>query len=420
MAIYYVDGTLGTDDGSHGTAAGAGAWKTLNYALGASGVPLTGGPHTVNVAAGTYSEGATGTGLAVMRAFGTLTTVVGSVSNPASCVIRNVTANTNLAASFGGCAHVRFEGFQFQANGLGGGTVLVTQNGVNSDLTFDHCNFVLPAVGNAIAYNNATAQVTDLRFTHCTINAATATTQTGVRVVGSGGYWPSGVEISNCTINTTGSAMILTNVTTATIERNQITSSGSSCVLFGTEGGAASVQGTATVADNVIIANGSAGTHGLLMTNGSQNCDVHNNRVFAHLSPFGYAVVEKGTDNHYHDNLLIGGATSGGHTIFFKGALRPNIERCTLLQISSNGTCIETDGSGLRTNSGIRVRDTTVHAAPGTRVFHFPAGSHDGTDDIRLLSYTGDLGTDLPANGYGSPAVSIGPALPTQHKWSVE
>jgi len=51
--IWYVDGTSGTDDGTHGTRPGADAFKTIQYAINDSRV-VDG--DTINVAAGTYNE----------------------------------------------------------------------------------------------------------------------------------------------------------------------------------------------------------------------------------------------------------------------------------------------------------------------------------------------------------------------------
>ena len=50
---WYVDGTLGTDDGTHGTGPGADAFKTIQYAIDDSRV-IDG--DTINVAAETYNE----------------------------------------------------------------------------------------------------------------------------------------------------------------------------------------------------------------------------------------------------------------------------------------------------------------------------------------------------------------------------
>lgn len=51
MAIYFVDGALGTDDGAHGGGIGANAWKTCSYAYTSAS-----NGDTVNVANGLYVE----------------------------------------------------------------------------------------------------------------------------------------------------------------------------------------------------------------------------------------------------------------------------------------------------------------------------------------------------------------------------
>jgi hypothetical protein len=52
---WYVDGALGTDDGTHGPGPGVEAFKTIQYAINDSRV---GAGDTINVAAGTYHESA--------------------------------------------------------------------------------------------------------------------------------------------------------------------------------------------------------------------------------------------------------------------------------------------------------------------------------------------------------------------------
>src|SRR4030042_2818315 len=50
-ATWYVDGTLGTDDGAHGTGPGINAFKTIQYSIND---PRIGDSDTINVAAGDY------------------------------------------------------------------------------------------------------------------------------------------------------------------------------------------------------------------------------------------------------------------------------------------------------------------------------------------------------------------------------
>ena len=52
---YYVDISLGTDDASHGTSSGTGAWKTLHYAISQINAGPS-GTYVLIMAAGTYSK----------------------------------------------------------------------------------------------------------------------------------------------------------------------------------------------------------------------------------------------------------------------------------------------------------------------------------------------------------------------------
>lgn len=52
--VYYVDGTNGTDDAAHGASAGAGAFRSIIYAVSTISKNFSAVQVTVNVAAGTY------------------------------------------------------------------------------------------------------------------------------------------------------------------------------------------------------------------------------------------------------------------------------------------------------------------------------------------------------------------------------
>jgi len=53
ISTWYVDGALGTDDGTHGIGTGSSAFKTIQYAIND---PRVENGDTINVAAGTYNE----------------------------------------------------------------------------------------------------------------------------------------------------------------------------------------------------------------------------------------------------------------------------------------------------------------------------------------------------------------------------
>lgn len=79
---------------------------------------------------------------------------------------------------------------------------------------------------------------------------------------------------------------------------------------------------------------------------------------------------------------------------------------------------IETGDTGTRgTVTGTIVQDCSVFAAPNASCLLWLG--HDNTDNVKLTSYFGSIGTTLPSNGYGTPKNVLGPALPAQHKWSI-
>ncbi len=74
---YYVD-PLGTNDASHGTSSGAGAWQTIAYALSHVTNPTT-DTIVINIAAGTYIQN--NVDLSINRSFTNLTLKGDSASN---------------------------------------------------------------------------------------------------------------------------------------------------------------------------------------------------------------------------------------------------------------------------------------------------------------------------------------------------
>src|SRR4030042_2015794 len=73
-AIWYVDGTLGTDDGVHGTGPGINAFKTIQYSINDSRVVDS---DTIIVAAGTYNEDVEiNKGLTIQSSTGAANTII--------------------------------------------------------------------------------------------------------------------------------------------------------------------------------------------------------------------------------------------------------------------------------------------------------------------------------------------------------
>lgn len=417
MTTYYVNGALGTDDGSHGTAAGAGAWRTLTYALGVSGVPLTGGPHTVNVAAGTYTEG-TDYGLSVSRVYSTMTTVIGDATTPSNVIVQPGTVNRTMAMMLGGVtSNLTMRGIRFRSNGAGGGGsgYLVYSLNTDTNIAYEDCEFVLPAVASLTAFYSAQI-TTNMSFVRCLFDCDAAANQSGVSLNGSPTVPISGILVQDCAFSCTGIGCALVQATSSVVERVSITTSGSIGFVSGVEGSAALTDTVVRLRDSSIVATAS-GAHAVLLANGNNRSIVERCMIVGPRSYVGYGLVLKGTDDTIRDCQISGAQDV---TVLLKGALREKLERCTLIQGYATGTAVVAVGGGVRGNAGTYMRDCAVVSAPGAKAFSGFAAQHATDDDIRLLGLWGAAGTDLPSNGYGAPVTTLGPGLPTQHKWAVD
>src|SRR4030042_6237264 len=86
-ATWYVDGTLGTDDGVHGTGPGTNAFKTIQYSISDSRVVDS---DTIIAAAGTYNEDIEiNKGLTIQSSTGAANTIIhGSADGSSYYMIR--------------------------------------------------------------------------------------------------------------------------------------------------------------------------------------------------------------------------------------------------------------------------------------------------------------------------------------------
>jgi len=420
MSTYYVSPS-GTNDGSHGTSAGAGAWLTLTYALGTSGIPLTGGPHTLVVADGTYSEGTT-TGLIINRAYGSLLTIQGNETTPANVIVQAGNANVLTALTLLAAQNIIFRGFTFRANGTGagGGTLLCRHNDVTANIGFKSCSFLLPAVPSAIAYSTLAKAFAGLSFEDCTFDCDAAATQTSISSSGGVGIAQAGLSIKNCTFFATSPAVNIYDVADLTIQDCAVFASGSAGVLIGRDGVQPNNSTTATVRRVRVFASG-AGTHAFLIGTGSVNSRISECEVFGPANG-GYGFVLKGIGDVIDRSLVMAGGMNG---IYFKGSKNVSVLNSTVIQQAAGDECVSCTVGLVRTEnpdgkaSGSTMRNCMCVAAPGSVVFDWDQAAHDSTDSIRLAGYSGTIGTNLPANGYGSPHVGVGPACPGRHGWHV-
>lgn len=409
MSAYYLS-TTGTDDGSHGTSPGAGAWRTLTYALN-TGIPTTGGPHTLIVADGTYSE----TVGIVSRAFGSMITVLGNVASPASVVFVSNTTNKTQFIRFNGAGsgNVTFSGCTIQANGTGDATDLILLSGGAANCVFSDCVLTVPsgATSNK-AINCANTFLGGLTVERCVITATAPSVGGCIKCAGSSTLKPANFTISGCTLSSTGSALEFTDVDAVSVTGCSIKASGPYGILMGYDAGAPLQTGAITVSATNIRATGST-THSILLGMGSVGSMVKDCMVDGYAASSGYGVVCKGSGDAVKDCMIVCGAVNG---LYLKGCDNVSCERCSLIQ-PGWGSAIATATQNGRAPTYSTIRDCALVAPFGTCL---QFGAHGDGDDVRISSVWGPVGV-APSHGYGSPhTTSCGPMLPNQHRWSFD
>jgi hypothetical protein len=152
---WYVDGALGTDDGTHGAGTGAAAFKTIQYAVNDGRVA---GGDTINVAAGTYDEGIT-----INKANLTLKSTVplGAIIRPTVPVVIQGWTSAVIYITADG---VMVDGFEIDGttvanNGIYGwetSGLTIKNNKIHGAVhAWDGCGITLISWGNAgTVYNN--------------------------------------------------------------------------------------------------------------------------------------------------------------------------------------------------------------------------------------------------------------------------
>ena len=149
ISTWYVDGALGTNDGTHGTATGSSAFKTIQFAINDSRVQNN---DTIIVAAGTYPEEIT-----ISKAFLTLQS-----ETELGAIIRPTNSGTN--AIYISADGVTIDGFEIDGttlckNGILGwetNSLTIKNNKIHGATNvWDGCGILLFSWGNGgTVYNN--------------------------------------------------------------------------------------------------------------------------------------------------------------------------------------------------------------------------------------------------------------------------
>lgn len=365
MTTYYLS-TTGSD--SNDGLSLATAWLTFTKALVTSGIPTTGGPHTLLVAAGTYAENTGGTGkLNITKAFGTMTTV--QPLNPGSTVVITGTIGVENIQINNTTTNLTFKNITFQ--GRAGSTYVVhlyNNNGAITGLVFDTCSFIDDAATSDMrnlyleAYNASTI---DCQCLNCTFTNGSNGVHAAVSLVGT--------ATSNHTFTFTNCNMTIPLKTVAGIDARGGTFYFTNCNIsagrlpleFGYDGTTTLVS-TGYVKDSVFT---STGDHGLMIGQGADSVEVSN----VVSSAAGHALVLKGTNISVKRSVFSGSGPLPA--ILFKGCQHANVSNCQV-KVFAGSAIANYDGVS-SSGHGNSFTNNTVFVMPGSN------GRVIGTWDLR-------------------------------------
>jgi len=233
MATYYVNATGGDDSRSAATAQNiATPWLTIQKALDT--VPINGGD-TIEVAAGTYTEGAR---LSLSRTF--LATVTVRPASGATVVITENGTGTWTILINTNTANVTFDGtggtLTIQDGGSATYGVGVANNATGvADVAFVSCTITC-AKNSGYAVGCLNCEIDGLTFTGCTLTAS-GTTSSGIAFTGKATGFVTNVTLTNCTVSgtrygvTLGNAGRVTNVTISGGTYSSTAGAGTGCAI---------------------------------------------------------------------------------------------------------------------------------------------------------------------------------------------
>jgi hypothetical protein len=198
-ADYYVDASLGTNDPSHGTSLGTGAWKTITYALS----QVSGSGHTIHVAKGTYNL-ALGETFPINMKDGVSLKGAGA----ASTILNAASSNQRVINCIELGNGEMIDGFTITGgftDEYGGGILIMGDYNAPlwSQPTIKNCSITgnVGFGGGGVAIIDATgiSYADEPHFINCTIADNIDTGYSGGGVYSSGHYWGK-ARFTNCTI----------------------------------------------------------------------------------------------------------------------------------------------------------------------------------------------------------------------------
>jgi hypothetical protein len=391
--VYYVS-TAGDDttgDGSIGTP-----WRSVNKAL--TTIPLTAGPHTLNIGAGTYAE-TSGTGsLKWGRLYGTLLTIQTTSGNPDVTITNTTAADGYMMQNTAACSHMLWKNITFSSITGTTWTWLYKNQTSSTDISFIGCTFNSPPDAGAGLYAIQTAGgagtfTSDFTFTNCVFNHATGSSGNSI--------WfntPANQTISitmiNCTSTSNATGVVLDgNLMTVNIQGGNFSNSGASAVAFllGTDNAGAGHGVTGTVRG---ITASSTSSHALEIGDGCVNVTVTGCKADA-SGGGDYALIGKGNGVGcvFQSNLSIGGSLGA---LMIKSAANGGKYQDNVLKASSGPAVMNTDGSS-QVGANVIFRNNRIITTSTANVFNWAAAMDTSGAIFDYNTYdlrgTGNYGT---------------------------
>jgi len=360
---YYVD-PLGTDDGSHGTTSGSGAYQTIQYAITNVPNPTT-APIVIHISGDTYTTN--NTVITITRSFTNLTlqgagatsTIIQPAADPASATVGNFSSTSGTNTITLKNMTVRYGRGSTSGSGI-------NQN--NGSLTLTNMNFddndSTSTYGGIALSGGATLVMTNSTLSNST--ASGASSKGGIT-------FPSTAVITNCTFyNNTGShtgSIYLSSSTRLTFINNTV------------------YKGGGTSFGNFMADNGSI--------------TYMRNNIFADIDQ-GSTNVYRGTSatiNNGGYNLV---ESSSGITFNATGDLAGNQTNLNISStLASNSTENGTQTLALSSNSvAVNAGSSSAYNSVSIPTTDQRNATRSGTVDMGAYEYNGTIGAPVVSTVY--------------------
>ena len=399
---YYVR-TDGNDANNGLADTAGGAWLTMDFALGSSGVPTSGGPHTLNVRTGTYTSA---TFLNLNRSYGAILTVQPTTGLNDVTIKGNPSSIYNILQQ-GAIANLTFTNLTITDNP--GSTYLVaffTSSGKTaSSILFTNCNLLATnGARSCIEWINGSASpVQSVMFGGCNLAMTLSNTATAPIYIGNN-ITNSDLILINSTVYSAALGGYVAGASAHFTNDTFLACAGTSTAVgfkFGFDG----VSGVPVTGVAQACTFKSQTSHGLLIAAGCTNFFVINCAV----QGGDYGMVMKNCTNCLvYGTTVLGGTLPNYPAFIFKGALRCVVTNCTIVSSGLTQAVANSDGDPTYQARSNSFMFNTVVTTQSAKLFEWDSAEDGGGNVIDYNRYyvggSGQYGTVL---GSATPTLNV-------------